>query len=65
MNLFHASVLSKTNRFESLLHLVQCGCNVAHHGHEKERYLEDGMLKEVQSIYNAFVPSELAHVDEE
>jgi hypothetical protein len=46
------------------LHSVQSGRDVPHHGHEEEWYLEYRVLKEMESIYDALVPSDLGHIHE-
>jgi hypothetical protein len=45
------------------IHLVQCGCDITHHGHEKEGHLEDSMLQKVQSVNDTFVPGGVVHID--
>jgi hypothetical protein len=47
------------------IHLVQCRCDVAHHRHEEQGNLEDGVLEEVEAVDYAFVPCRMRHVDEE
>lgn len=47
------------------LHVIQCRSNVSHHGHEKERYLEDIILDEIQSTHNLLVPCCMLEVDYE
>lgn len=47
---------------ELYLHSVQGGRDVAHHGHEEERHLENSVLKEVKPVYYALVPGDVVHV---
>lgn len=37
-------------------HIVQSWRNISHQRHEKERYLEDMILDEIQSIDNRIIP---------
>lgn len=60
------NVVSKTlELIRAYLHAIQSGCDVAHHGHEEEGYLEDGVLKEVEAVHDTFVHARVVHVDEE
>jgi hypothetical protein len=60
-------VVSKTGQFLTwaYAHSIQRGSNISHHRHKEEGHLEHGVLKEVQAIYDAFVPGGMVHIDEE
>lgn len=47
------------------IHSVQSRSDIAHQGHEEEWDLEDGMLKKVKPIYDAFIPMRIVHIDKE
>ena len=46
-------------------HVVECGRNVAHEGHQEEGYLQDGVLDEVYAFNHVGVPCDFREVDEE
>jgi len=46
-------------------HVVEGGRNVAHEGHQEERYLQDGMLDEVYAFDHVGIPCDFREVDEE
>ena len=46
-------------------HVVQGRRNIPHQAHEKERYLQDGIRKEVHSAHQLVIPRHTIEVDEE
>jgi hypothetical protein len=46
-------------------HVVEGGRDVAHEGHQEERYLQDGMLDEVYAFDHVGVPCDLREIHEE
>jgi hypothetical protein len=45
------------------LHVVECGSDVAHHGHEEEGHLKNRVFQEVQALDDTVIPGRVLHVD--